>query len=375
MRSLGDQVAETIALDDRVTRNLRITQSYHRILFAMTPLTGTVDVSWPAYAVWASRTVGHYVRADEIPKLARGLVSEAKLVSRILDSIDAERAELAALLTLPGTFLHATIEQVTNRIPTQLGEGNRLVFEELGPAYVSFLDAFRDKPEGDEARLESYLTRFVPGPPGAGGQSMLADAFRAYHAAMRERDPKARAEWMLLANLTIGYHEQIRLQGPIASALDLPLAEAVVAHLEEGGHGLSAAALRAFVRVVPRFMDELEDVWRTAATECFMTLRMPDVTMRLGADVPALPNGREFPFHVTSVSNPKLVEILRKLDHSANSLRGSRAHDWSVLADRMNFIADVFRSRQQHPPLFDPPFTPEQVAEIDLGRVPSGALA
>ena len=122
MRLLRDQVADTIALTDPVRRNLRITLSYHRILHAMTPLVGTVDVSWPAYAVWASRTVGHYVRAEEIPRLARGFVDEADLASRFLASIDADRAELGALLTLPATFLHAAIEQVTEEIPKQLGE-------------------------------------------------------------------------------------------------------------------------------------------------------------------------------------------------------------------------------------------------------------
>src|SRR3954453_5647476 len=157
MRPLRDQVADTIALTDPTSRNLRITLTYHRILHAMTPLVGTVDVSWPAYAVWASRTVGHYVRAEEIPRLARGFVDEADLAARFLASIDADRAELGALLTLPATFLHAAIEQVTEEIPRQLGEGNRLVFEELGPAYTTFIEAFQGKPGGDPATLESYL--------------------------------------------------------------------------------------------------------------------------------------------------------------------------------------------------------------------------
>lgn len=374
MRTLADQVAETIALSDRVTRNLRITQTYHRILFAMTPLTGTVDVSWPAYAVWASRSVGHYVRTEEIPSLVRGLIAKAKLAPRVLDSADAEKSEIAALLSLPGTFLHATLEQVTEQIPTHLGEGNRIVFEELGPAYVAFLDTFMDKPEGDPGRLAHFLSWFRPGRPEEGGQSMLMDAFRAYHAAMAERDPKSRAEWMLLANLTTGYHEQIRLQRAIASALELPLAEKAIEHLEGTDQGISAAALRALVRVLPGLLEEVEEAWRAAATELFMALKMPDVTMRLGGDVPPLPDGRAFPIDVTSVENPRLLAILRELDASADSLRGSGARDWSVLSDRMNFIADVFRSRQQHPPLFHPPFTPQQVAEIDLGLLPEGPL-
>ncbi len=40
----------------------------------------------------------------------------------------------------------------------------------------------------------------------------------------------------------------------------------------------------------------------------------------------------------------------------------------------MNFIVDVFRSRQQNPRLFEPPFEPAQIADIDQDRMPAGAL-
>ncbi len=374
MRLLRDQVADTIALTDPIRRNLRITLTYHRILHAMAPLVGTVNVSWPAYAVWASRTVGHYVRAEEIPRIARNFVDEVELAARFLDSIDADRAELGALLTLPATFLHAAIEQVTAEIPRQLGEGNRLVFEELGPAYVTFIEAFDGRTGGDAAALETYLQRYRPGRPEDGGQTMLARAFTAYHEAMRAEHPRLRAEWMLLGNLTTGYHEQIRLQGAIAAALDARLSDRVVAHLENTGHGISASLLKALVRVAPHVLDDVEEAWRTLATEYFMTLKLPDIEMRLGADVPPLPDRREFPLDVTRLTNPQLLQLLAELDHTPNRLHGSRAQDWSRLGDRMNFIVDVFRSRQQHPRLFDPPFDAVQIAEIEQDRLPGGDL-
>lgn len=371
---LRDQVAETIALSDPVRRNLRITLTYHRILHAMTPLVGTLNVSWPAYAVWASRTVGRYVRVEVIPRIARNFVNEVRLGARLLASIDADRAELGALLTLPATFLHAAIEQVTAEIPRQLGEGNRLVFEELGPAYVSFIEAFESKVGGDPAALESYLQRYRPGRPEDGGQTMLGLAFTAYHEAMRTEHARLRAEWMLLGNLTTGYHEQIRLQGAIAAALHARLSDRVVAHLETTRHGISSSLLKALVRVAPQILDDVEEAWRTVATEYFMTLKLPDVEMRLGADVPPLPDRREFPLDISHLTNPKLLQLLDKLDHTPNQLQGSRAQDWSRLSDRMNFIVDVFRSRQQHPRLFEPPFEAAQIAEIDQNRLPNGAL-
>ncbi len=374
MRSLQDQVVSTIAVCDPVRRNLLITLTYHRVLHAMTPFVGTENVSWPAYAVWASRTAGHHIRSADLSIIVRRFMGQAELATRLLSSVDAHRAELGALLTLPATFLHVAIEQVLKEVPKQLSEGNRLVFEELGPAYVSFIEAFAGKENGDQATLEAYLQRYRPGPSEGGGQALLASAFRAYHEAMQTVEPRERAEWMLLGNLTTGYHEQIRLQGPIAASLDLPLAERVTAHLETGGHGFSAGLLKAIVRAAPSILDEVEEVFRELATEHFMSLKLPDVEMRLGEDVPSLPSGRDFPLDVTKLENPKTRQLLAELDHSPNRLRGSRARDWSRLSDRMNFIVDVFRSRQQHARLFEPPFTAEQIAAIDAGRMPDGPL-
>ncbi len=307
MRSLRRQVADTIATKCPVRRNLRITLTYHRILHAMTPYMGRTNVSWPAYAVWASRTAGHHVRAEEIPRVVRKFVDDAELIARFLSSINADRAELGALLTLPATFLHAAIEQVTREIPRHIGEGNRMVFEELGPAYLEFLETFEGKPGGDLAALEAYLRRYRPGTPEEGGQSLLVDAFIAYHQAMRAENPQQRAEWMLLGNLTTGYHEQIRLQKPIAASLNARLADRVVAHLETTRQGISAGLLKALVRIAPRILDDVEERWRKLATAYIMTLKMPDIEMRLGEDVPPLPDGRDFPPEVAHVTNPKLI--------------------------------------------------------------------
>jgi hypothetical protein len=45
-----------------------------------------------------------------------------------------------------------------------------------------------------------------------------------------------------------------------------------------------------------------------------------------------------------------------------------------VLEERMNFIVNLFRSRQRDPSLFDAPFSEAQLAELSEGRLPSGPL-
>jgi hypothetical protein len=66
--------------------------------------------------------------------------------------------------------------------------------------------------------------------------------------------------------------------------------------------------------------------------------------------------------------------LLDRFDRSSPDMRGSRARDWGDLDDRMNFIVNLFRSRQKNLELFDQPFLFEQRLEIDAGRVPVGTL-
>ncbi len=48
--------------------------------------------------------------------------------------------------------------------------------------------------------------------------------------------------------------------------------------------------------------------------------------------------------------------------------------DWASIGERMNYIVNLFRSRQQHPALCRPPFSAAQVAAIETGQIPSGPL-
>ena len=69
------------------------------------------------------------------------------------------------------------------------------------------------------SRLQSFVDGLRPGDPPE-GQRYLRQAFARYERRRLERDPKARAELAVLANLEIGLHEQTRLQPEIRAALD-----------------------------------------------------------------------------------------------------------------------------------------------------------
>jgi hypothetical protein len=61
-------------------------------------------------------------------------------------------------------------------------------------------------------------------------------------------------------------------------------------------------------------------------------------------------------------------------DRTRGTGRPTGATDWSVLEQRMNYIVNLFRSRQRHPALLNPPFTAAQLDELRAGGLPSGPL-
>ena len=88
---------------------------------------------------------------------------------------------------------------------------------------------------------------------------------------------------------------------------------------------------------------------------------MPGGALKRGNDLPP-PAGMEstlFPPHLRTIEDPKLKELLGRMDKTPDSLTGTAAKDWSQLDQRMNYIVDLFRSRQSDPHLFDQPFGKE----------------
>ena len=53
--------------------------------------------------------------------------------------------------------------------------------------------------------------------------------------------------------------------------------------------------------------------------------------------------------------SPETAALLAGLDATPDSLQGSGAHDWTSFPERMHFIADLFRSRQDDLRLFERP--------------------
>jgi hypothetical protein len=81
-----------------------------------------------------------------------------------------------------------------------------------------------------------------------------------------------------------------------------------------------------------------------------------------------------FPAMLQELRHPELTALLRQYDRTWNTTAGSGARDWASLEDRLHYIADLFRARQQEPRLFDAPFTAGQCQAIRNGQIPPGPL-
>jgi hypothetical protein len=341
-------------LQDGALRNLLITQRYHDLSLALTETIGPGNVNWSTFATWASKTAGLSIRNEEVPPFVAGLAQEH-------------------------LFLLDPVKDTLGQVSQQIAVGNRKVYAELTPLFAKFVTVFRDTPGAGPKELDAFVGALDPRPSAAGGQEPLIPAFGAYFEAIGTQDPTARARLMLLGNCLIGLHEQTRLQPQIEEAMDAPIDEILRKYLEPGtGGGFLSKALG----IVERPLDELtgiaQVVWEAVATRFLMSLSLPGhQVLPLGQNIPKLAAALAFlPAALDPIVDPeKLVELLAQYDHArADTDDRTASIDWRELDDRMNFIVNLFRSRQQDDELLGQPFSDAQRQAFEAGQMPGAAL-
>jgi hypothetical protein len=357
-------------LEAPILRNLLITQRYHDLSRGLASVLGPASANWSTFATWASKTAGQSIREEEVPpELVSFLEREARLEARLAHFYAAlgPFARLAPRLD-PFDLARAVIGEVAR----QIAEGNLRVFAELAPLFAEFTALFADPSARTEQAFTNFLAKLTPGPPEQGGQDTLQRAFQAYFAASLVEKESERVELVLLGNVLIGLHEQTRLQENIAGALDAPFSERVYERFGAAGPKLLHRPLRALLRLFVRlFAGRLLDDWQRLATRLLMKLAAPNGDeIPLGRDLPP----ERFDPLLATLTNRDLIAFLGRYDHDLASTRGSAAVNWTILADRMRFIGELFRVSQRDPSWFGQPFTDSQRLEIEAGRVPSGKL-
>jgi hypothetical protein len=384
----ADDVLAIASEPDPVRRNLWITWSYYRLNRAMGAVIGELDLSWCGFATWASKTAGRFIRQEELGPFIElwldnatqraGVV--ARLVARLL-GIHHPTPQPSETVPMPVVAaaaperfsLRGFARMAIGQVGAAIGAGNQDVFRHIAPPFAQALTLWTaHKGAIPDADRNAFLTALQDRGVADQGQ-YLFQAFEATFAAAAAADPRTRAQLMLQANALIGCAEQTRVQPFIVSSLNTPIEDLFHAHLSAHLHWRFAAPLAKLLHALMRPLGRaLEVEFQTLSTQLIMTLQVPGQALRLGEDVPPLPDGQIYPASLVNLDAPSPLQLLEQLG-AVNDV-GSAARDWAVYADRMRYIAVLFRSRQQLRVLWEAPFSDAQMAELESGRVPTGPL-
>lgn len=367
------------SLEDRVLRNLLITQCYHELALALRAHTGA-GANWCAFATWASRQAGRTIRGEDLREALRVRLRVLESVRAIAAAIPWPGSRPAdPLTTLVEYVVHALdAEAALDRASSAVADGNRKVFAEIAPAYALFLDVVKDT---DPNAFAHFLESFLPGDPPA-GQQPLRDAFVAYREALATPDPGVRAQLLCYANLLVGLHEQTRLQPEIRQALNAAfnaddVRRRIVARIMPGAWRAVRDRVAAWFGrrppldyLIDRLLAVVQRELRGLITANAMTLELPaGVTLWLGRDLRDAPAAS-----LLRVTDQRLSALLARLDPAPHTPLGSGATDWSELSERLHLIAELFRSRHEWEPLFEAPYSDAQVDSLRLDRLPAPPL-
>jgi hypothetical protein len=377
----ADEVRRIAGITNPVVRNLEITHCYSLLAAAFAARTGE-GANWCTFATWASRQAGRTIRGEDLlghleRRLGQGRELLHPLVSvwrwvlrRGLFQPDSRLGRLTAQLHTPFDAFERASDAVAR--------GNRKVFEEIGLEFARYLHECPLDAPPDSTELKRFLQGLRSGDP-PDGQRYLRQAFEHYDRHRLATEPKARTELVVLANLEIGLHEQMRLQPEIREALDA----SSVTQIDLGRRLLgalfpraadwpatirrpAAAALGAVGSAIQRVSSA---VAREAITESFMVLSLPGrvLALSLHLDDP-------YPDDLCELTNAELTALLADFEPVPPAQDDCGARDWSDFHQRMHYIVHLFRAFHSREDLFQPPFTPEQVRAFARGGIPAGEL-
>jgi hypothetical protein len=368
---MGLSVTDIAAMEDPVLRNLCITQRYHELAVALQDAGYGDDATWCAFAVWASKTAGATIRGEVLPDRARALLLHDDESQAALHRFNHGLAA-RALQDLTHDHLGQLIKGVAGDVSMQIAAGNVLVFGELGPVFTELVQALHSKP-ATQAALATTMAPAVTTLGTDTDANSAAAAFDCYGLAVFSATQ--RSSLVLQANVLAVAHEQRRLQPAISGALNAAISDTLKKLIEKDiiGHLPTEGARRTCDELTDDLCAVLDAAWDRALTESVMRLVTASETFDLRQDIPALSTGM-FPSGLRTLSGTPAEPVFAQWDKTAGTGAPSGAHDWAILDERMNFIVNLFRSRQNDATLFAPPFSPQQLAVLDQGQVPPGPL-
>jgi hypothetical protein len=283
-------VARVVAIPDPLERNAAITHGYHDLSEAVAALLGRDHANWLTFGQWASAEARESIDGTAVPALVRPFFGDG--------------------------------------IGAAVAAGNAAIFGDVAPPFIRFVTLFTSV-VGSGVTAAAARAALLADPLIAGNEDLVR-AFGAYAdafdlVAAGNPDPGRRAERMLVANASIGAHEQ-RVADPYVRAA-IP------------GRWISAIVATSH-----------------------MGLKVPQGMLELQRDVPrpAYLDGAQFPPDLVHLDDPEACELATRFHQDPDSAAASDAPDWESYDERMGFIFTLLRAWQCDPALFAlPPGTPD----------------
>lgn len=339
-------IEEAVQEPNSVLSNLKVTHTHYLLSLALCEMVGPEGgANFHTWAMWGSRQAGVTIREEGLDRALREvtiLAGSTGLLTGFLVGMGLWYwlpwwvvPGLTALGAVCGAGMgRLWLIHGRRRAAELMLRGNRTVLEDIGGQTSRFLTWFHDTGGQNDVAFDQFLQGFRPGKTEEGGQDLLRQAFRSYFRAARTEDLVAKQQSTYLAIL----HEHIRLQPYIDGSLPWIVRRCVT--------------------------------WR------LMRYDVGPLRLAVGDDVPCL-DGLEYPSSLQTLTDPELREFLfgrGGLDRGGDTLTGTKARDWTRLAQRMRYIVNLFRGLHLHPDVASAPYTQKQFEQIQAGRVPPGFL-
>jgi hypothetical protein len=381
-----DEIERISQLEIATLRNLQITQCYWELSKAFASRTGT-NANWCTFATWASKQAGVTIRGEDLQRTLEQALENEPAIKEILSEISNYIRSLGyskSQEAIHKSIIAKLVQGAVARASDAVARGNKKVFEEIGREFARFIATCLLDKEYNEASIQNYCKQLRGGDP-PDGQDYLKRAFNCYYQSFFEPDSKKQQELQFLANIEIGYHEQTRLQPEIAESLNAAFVDpehvkGFVSNILLTGIGTLGKVIYAIAvlrgtksllnRAIDKLVIEVQRNLRTFISAELMTLTIPpDTCLRLGKDI-----GASFPADLQQLTNPDLLAFLTRVDPTSNSLEYTSATDWSMLTERLHYIADLFRCYHGSKDLFGEAFSAEQLIALKTGKIPAGKL-
>lgn len=340
------QLERIRGMNQPIQAQLAMAQSYSALSREFALSVDQRNANYATISAWAALNSFEVLRNRE---LERFLNDELDGSSSSLNKISGIARLILHVFGLMKPVRAAALESI-ERASLVIELSRKKVYDEIAPLLARFVNLLDN--DGSGEGLGELTSGLQLGSAETGGQELIKQAFEAWSEGHHTSSPTSKAQLILLGNSLMTLYEQTRLQRHIKLALDLPLQDVFADALRVRMLGLRTLLHGLVVRSTHNLIEDLKLKWERLASRYAMKLSVPDATLiSLGDQRPVRP--LEFPVDLRDLNETRLVAMCQRFDANFGLNQQSSSNNWSDLRDRMGYLIEIMRGRQQEPAMSD----------------------